>query len=416
MKLNVQARSRLTTSLLLCGVFFGSLHNALADDKKYGPGVSDTEIKIGQTIPYSGPMSAWSSDGYTYAAYFKMINAQGGINGRKIDLISLDDAGSPPKSVEQTRKLIESENVFLIFGTVGTPTNIAIQKYLNAKKVPHLFVQSGSAQFTDAKDFPFSVPAYPSYVIEAKVYANYIKKTRPNAKIAIIYQQDTFGQGYLNAFKEGLGADASKMIVREASYEVNDPTVDSQVIDLKGSGADTLFSATTPKFGAQVIRKVADLGWKPLHIMVSQSTSITGVLQPAGYDKSLGLISAAAFKTPGDPQWASDSGVQQYLDFMKKWNPQTKVDDLSAVTGYFGAVLMAQVIKSAGNDLTRENIMKVATNIPLTEYPILLPGVKIGIKPDDYSAFHTLRTQRFDGTRWVMFGDPITVGSASTRN
>ena len=228
MKLNMHPRSHLTTLFLLGGILLGSLGSAFANEKQYGPGVSDTEIKIGQTIPYSGPLSAWSLDGYTYTAYFKMINAQGGINGRKVDLISLDDAGSPPKAVEQTRQLIESDNVFLIFGTVGTPTNIAIQKYLNAKKIPHLFVQSGSPQFTNPKNFPFSVPAYPTYTIEAKVYANFIKKTHPNAKIAIIYQQDTYGQGYLNAFKEGLGTDASKMIVREASYEVNDPTVDSQ--------------------------------------------------------------------------------------------------------------------------------------------------------------------------------------------
>lgn len=416
MKLNMHSRLRLKTLFLSGGFLLSCLTNAAADEKKYGPGVSDTEIKIGQTIPYSGPLSAWSLDGYTYTAYFKMINAQGGIKGRKIDLISLDDAGSPPKAVEQTRQLIESDNVFLIFGTVGTPTNIAIQKYLNVKKVPQLFVQSGSPQFTNPKNFPYSVPAYPSYTIEAKVYANFIKKTNPNAKIAIIYQQDSYGQGYLAAFKDGLGADSSKMIVREASYEVNDPTVDSQVIDLKGSGADTLLSITTPKFGAQVIRKVADLGWKPQHIMVSQSTSITGVLQPAGYDKSVGLISAAAFKTPGDPQWANDPGVQDYLSFMKKWNPQTKYDDLSAVTGYFGAVMMAQVLREAGDNLTRENVLKVATNFPLTEFPILLPGVKVGIKPDDYSAFHTLRTQRFDGTRWVMFGDPITVNSVTAKN
>jgi ABC-type branched-subunit amino acid transport system substrate-binding protein len=399
--------SRLTALVLVGGMLAGTGSGALADEKKYGPGVTDTEIKIGQTIPYSGPVSAWASNGYTYAAYFKMINAQGGINGRKINLVSLDDGGSPPKSVEQTRKLVENDGVLLIFGTVGTPSNMAIQKYLNAKKIPQLFIQTGSPQFTNPKDFPWSVPAYPSYVIESRIYANYLKKTNPNAKIAIIYQQDTFGQQILAGFKEGLGTQGRNMIVREASYEVNDPTVDSQVIDLKGSGADTLLSITTPKFGAQVIRKVAELGWKPQHLMVSQSTSITGVLQPAGFDKAVGLISAAAYKTPQDPQWNNDPGMQEYINFMKKWNTETKIDDLSAVTGYSGAVMMARVLRAAGNNLTRENIQKLASNIPLTELPILLPGVKIGYKPNDYAPYHTLRMQRFDGTRWVMFGDPV---------
>jgi ABC-type branched-subunit amino acid transport system substrate-binding protein len=403
----MKLHTRLTALSLAGAILLGTGAGALADDKKYGPGVTDTEIKIGQTIPYSGPVSAWASNGYTYAAYFKMINAQGGINGRKINLVSLDDGGSPPKSVEQTRKLIENDKALLIFGTVGTPSNMAIQKYLNAKKIPQLFIQTGSPQFTNPKEFPWSVPAYPSYVIESRIYANYLKKTNPNAKIAIIYQQDTFGQQILAGFKDGLGPEGRKMIVREASYEVNDPTVDSQVIDLKGSGADTLLSITTPKFGAQVIRKVAELGWKPHHLMVSQSTSITGVLQPAGFDKAVGLISAAAYKTPQDPQWNNDPGMQEYINFMKKWNPETKIDDLSAVTGYSGAVMMARVLKAAGNNLTRENILKLATNIPLTELPILLPGVKIGYKPNDYAPYHTLRMQRFDGTRWVMFGDPI---------
>jgi ABC-type branched-subunit amino acid transport system substrate-binding protein len=407
-------QARLTTLALVGGLLLNAWGGAsAADEKQYGPGVSDTEIKIGQTIPYSGPLSSWASNGYTYAAYFDMINAQGGVNGRKINLISLDDAGSPPKSVEQTRKLIESDNVLLIFGTVGTPTNIAIQKYLNVKKVPHLFLQSGSPQFTKPKEFPYSVPAYPSYEVEAKVYANYIKKTNPNAKIAVIYQDDTFGQGYLQAFKDGLGADASKMIVRVASYEVTDPTVDSQVIDLKGSGADTLFSIVSPKFAAQVIRKIADLNWKPTHVIVSQSTSITGVLQPAGFDKATGLISAVAFKTPLDPQWDNDPGMQEYLNFMKKWNPKTQIDELSAVTGYSGAVMMVRVLRAAGNNLTRENIMKIATNIQLTDLPVLLPGVKFGMTPKDYSPYHTLRTQRFNGTKWVPFGDPITVDSAT---
>jgi ABC-type branched-subunit amino acid transport system substrate-binding protein len=406
---NIEKQSRRTALGLLGGALLSAYGGAFADDKKYGPGVTDTEIKIGQTIPYSGPLSGWSANGYTYAAYFKMLNDKGGINGRKINLLSLDDGGSPPKSVEQTRKLVESENVLLIFGTVGAPSNLAIQKYLNAKKVPQLFLQSGSPAFTNPGQFPFSVPAYPTYTTEAKIYANYIKKNNPNAKIAVLYQQDATGQPFLAGFKEGLGADASKMIVREASFEPNDPTVDSQVIDLKGSGADTLFTIASPKFAAQVLRKLAELNWKPMHVVISQSTSISGVLEPAGFDKAVGLVSAVAFKTPLDPQWDNDPGMKDYIAFMKKWNPQTKIEDLSAVTGYSGAMLLEKVLRAAGNDLTRENIMKIATSMPPTELPVLLPGVKVAYKPDNYSAYHTLRTQRFDGSRWVIFGDPITV-------
>jgi branched-chain amino acid transport system substrate-binding protein len=386
-----------------------------AQKKEYGPGVTDAEIKIGQTIPYSGPMSGWSSNGFTYQAYFNMINSQGGINGRKVNLLSLDDAGSPPKSVEQTRKLVENDNVLLIFGTVGTPSNIAIQKYLNVKKIPQLFVQSGSPQFVDPTGFPYTLAAYPTYSIEAKAYANYIKKNFPNAKIGILYQQDTIGQHYSASFKEALGDDGRKQIVKEVSYEAQDPTVDSQVIDLKGSGVDVVFSAITPKFAAQAIRKMADLSWKPAHLIISQSSSIPGVLQPAGLDKAVGLVSASAFKTPLDPQWDNDAGMKQYLDFMKKWNPQTKIDDLSAVTGYSGAMMLEKVLRAAGDNLTRENIMKIATNWPATDLPVLLPGVKIGFTSNDYSPYHTLRTQRFDGTRWVIFGDPITVENASTK-
>jgi ABC-type branched-subunit amino acid transport system substrate-binding protein len=411
----MKAKSRVTALVFLGGMLLGSWGHAVAQEKQYGPGVTDTEIKIGQTIPYSGPLSSWSSNGFTYAAYFKMINAQGGINGRKVNLISLDDAGSPPKSVEQTRKLVENDKVLLIFGTVGTPSNIAIQKYLNDQKIPHLFIQAGSPQFVDPVHFPYSLAAYPTYSIEAKAYANHIKKTNPKARIGIIYQQDTFGQHFLSSFKEGLGEDGRKLIVKEVSYEANDPTVDSQVIDLKGSGADTIFSAVTPKFAAQVIRKMSELSWKPQHLIVSQSTSISGVLQPAGFDKAVGLISAAAFKTPLDPQWDNDPGMQQYLSFMKKWNPQTPIDDLSATTGYSGAVMMEKVLRAAGNNLTRENIMKIATNFPLTELPVLLPGVKIGYTPTDYASYHTLRMQRFDGTRWVPFGDPITVDSVGKK-
>lgn len=412
----MKAQSKLAALVALGAALMSFSDGAMAQEKKYGPGVTDTEIKIGQTIPYSGPMSGWSSNGFTYTAYFNMINAQGGINGRKINLISLDDAGSPPKTVEQTRKLVENDNVLLIFGTVGTPSNIAIQKYLNSKKIPQLFIQSGSPQFVNPKQFPYSLAAYPTYSTEAEAYANYIKANSPNARIGIIYQQDTFGQRFLESFKEGLGADGRKLIVKEVSYEANDPTVDSQVIDLKGSGADTVFSAVTPKFAAQAIRKMADLGWKPHHIIVSQSTSISGVLEPAGFDKAVGLVSAAAFKTPLDPQWDNDPGMQGYLSFMKKWNPQTKIDDLSAVTGYSGAIMLEKGLRAAGDDLNRENIMKIATGFPPTDLPVLLPGVRIGFTPTDYHAYHTLRMQRFDGTRWVTFGEPITVQSMAANN
>lgn len=383
--------------------------------KKYDPGASDTEIKLGQTMPYSGPASAYGAQGKSETAYFKMVNARGGINGRKITFISLDDGYSPPKTVEQTRKLVEEEQVLAVVNSIGTPTNTAVHKYLNQKKVPQLLVSTGAAKWNDAKNFPWTTPGYPPYEAEARVYAKHILANHPDAKIGLIYQNDDFGKDYLKGFKQrdyvkgfkmGLGAKVSQ-VVKEVTYEVTDATVDSQVIDLKGTGADTLFTMATPKFGAQVIRKVADLGWKPNHYIVSVSSSQGGVLEPAGLQNSVGLITAMALKLAGDPTWDNDRGMKDFLKFMKEWFPDGNPVDSSVVLGYTTAQMIELILKRAGDNLTRENILKVATNMKAETFPLLLPGVTVNVTPDNYATFTTFRTARFDGKRWVIFGDPI---------
>ncbi|MTV18030.1 MULTISPECIES: ABC transporter substrate-binding protein [Bradyrhizobium] len=372
--------------------------------KKYDPGASDTEIKIGQTVPFSGPASAYASIGKTQAAYFKMINDQGGINGRKINLIQYDDAYSPPKAVEQVRKLVESDEVLLTFQIVGTPSNAAVQKYLNAKKVPQLFAATGASKFTDPKNFPWTLGFNPNYFVEGRIYGQYILKEHPNAKIGVLYQNDDLGKDYLNGIKAGLGDKAAKMIVAEASYEVSDPTIDSQVIKIKDAGADLFFSASTPKQAAQAIKKIAELGWHPIHIVDINATSVGAVLQPAGLEASKGLISTNYGKDPADPQWKDDPGMKRYFDFMAKYYPDGDKNSNFNTYGYSTAQLMVHVLKQCGDDLTRDNVLKQATNLKNVELDMALPGIKGNTAPNDYRVNKQLQMMRFNGERWELFG------------
>ena len=372
------------------------------------PGVTSTEIKIGQTMPYSGPASAYGTIGKAEAAFFKMINEQGGINGRKINLISLDDGYSPPKTVEQIRRLVEQEQVAFAFQTLGTACNTAIEKYLNDRKVPQLFVATGASKWGDPQHFHWTIGWQPDYRTEARIYAKYILKNKPDAKIALFYQNDDFGKDYLIGLKEGLGDKAAKMIVTEASYETSDPTVDSQVVTMQSSGADTLVSAPTPKFAAQEIRKVYDIGWKPTHFMSNVAISVASVLEPAGPEKAIGMISAAYGKDPTDPTFKDDPGMKQWRDFMAKYYPDGDVNDASNVYGYGAAMTMVQVLKQAGNDLSRENIMKEAANLKNFEVPTTLPGIKINTGPNDYYPIKQMQLEKWDGKTWVLFGEVIS--------
>ena len=388
---------------------------ALATSAGAESGITATEIKIGQTMPYSGPASGYAIVGRTEAAYYNKVNASGGINGRKINFLSYDDAYSPPKTVEQTRKLVEQDDVFATFGSLGTPTNTAVWKYLNQKKMPQLFISTGAEKWNDPKTYPYTISLYASYRMEARVAAQYILQTKPDAKIAILSQNDDFGRDYVKGFKEALGDRAAAMIIKEATYEVSDATVDSQLINLKGSGADTFFDVTTPKFGAQAVRKVAEIGWKPLHYVVSVASSIKSVLVPAGIDNSIGLVTAVVAKTPGDPQWKDSADVKDFYVFMKEWNDGGDPDDGSAVTGYISAWLTVEVLKRCGNDLTRDNLMKVVTSITDQPVPLLLPGITVSISPDDYSPFGKLQVTRFDGKTWQPVGPVIDAKNVVVR-
>ena len=378
-----------------------------AAQKKYGPGATDTEIKIGQTMPYSGPASAYGTIGKVEAAYFKKINDEGGINGRKLLLLSEDDGYSPPKAVEQIRKLVEQDNVLFTFNTLGTPSNSAIHKYMNAKKVPHLFLATGASKWADPKNFPWTMGLNISYETEGQIYGKYLLKNKPNAKVAVLYQNDDYGKDLLNGFKEGLGSAASKMIVAEATYEVTDPTIDSQILTLKGSGADTFVDITTPKFGAQAVRKTYDSGWKPLHIINNVAASVGAVLTPAGLDKSEGLITVEYYKDPTDPQWKDDPAMKEWTAFMAKYYPDGNLRDASNAYGYFAAQVLVQVLKQCGDDLTRENVMKQAANLKDLKLPMLLPGIAINTGPADYSPIKQAQLARFDGKQWVLFGDVL---------
>ena len=376
-------------------------------DKKYDAGVTDVEIKIGQTMPYSGPLSAYATIGKVEAAYFRMVNEQGGINGRKINLISLDDAFSPPKTVEMTRRLVEQDEVLAVFQPLGTPTSTAVRKYLNERKVPQLFIASGATKWADPKNFPWTIGWQPNYQTEGQIYAKYLLAAKPNAKVGILYQNDDSGKDYVKGFREGLGDKAGSMIVAEISYEVSDPTVDSQIVTLKASGADTFFNETTPKFAAQAIRKVHDAGWNPLQILVSISASVGAVLTPAGLDKSTGLITGVYFKDAVDPQWSNDPAMKEWLAFMKKYYPEGSIIDSLNIYGYMTAQTLVQVLKQCGDDLTRENVMRQAANLKDLQLPLLLPGIKLSTSPDDFTPIKAMRLARFDGKTWVAFGETI---------
>ena len=374
-------------------------------EKNYGPGVTDAEIKIGQTMPYSGPLSAFGTIGRAQAAYFDMVNSKGGVNGRRIKLLSQDDGYSPPKTIEQTRKLVESDEVLLLFSSFGTPPNTAAMKYLNARGVPQLFIAATGMKWGDPKNFPWTMAFLPSQKTGTAGYVQYLLKNRPDAKIAVLSQNDDFGKDYVKALREHLGARADKMIVAEASYESTDPGVDSQIATLKGSGADTLFSFASPKFAAQSIRKAHDIGWKPLFFIPYSATSVTAVLQPAGLDKSVGVISSAYVKDPTDPQWKNDAATKEWLAWMKKYFPDGDVAEIYNVYAYTNAQLLVQVLKQCGDELTRENVMKQAASLKNLELPMLLPGVRINTSATDYDPVKQLQLMRFDGKEWVRFGE-----------
>ncbi len=379
-----------------------SMSSALAQ-KQYDTGASDTEIKIGQTMPFSGPASPFSIIGKIQAAYFKMINDQGGINGRKINLIQYDDAYSPPKAVEQVRKLVESDEVLLTFQIMGTPSNAAVQKYLNAKKVPQLFAASGALRFTDPKNYPWTMGFTANFRGEASIYGQYILKEHPNAKIGILYQNDDMGKDYLNGLKAALGDKAAQMIVAEASYEVSDPTINSQIVKLKNSGVDLFFSAATTKHAAQAIRKIAELNWHPVQIVNTNSTSVAAVMKPAGLDAAKGVISSNYLKDPLDPTWNDDPGMKKYFEFMAKHYPEGENSNLS-VYAYATAQLLAYTLKQCGDNLTRENVMRQASSLKDVTTDVTFPGIKISTAPTDYRVIKQLRMMQFNGERWQPFG------------
>jgi ABC-type branched-subunit amino acid transport system substrate-binding protein len=376
--------------------------------KKYDTGVTDTEIKIGNIMPYSGPASAYGVIGKTEQAYFNKINAEGGINGRKINFVSYDDGYSPPKTVEQARKLVESDEVFFIFNSLGTPPNTAIQKYMNSKKVPQLFVATGATKWNDPKDFPWTMGWQPNYQSESHIYAKYILKEMPNAKIAILYQNDDYGKDYVKGLKDGLGAKAASMIVAEEAYETTQPTIYSSIVKLKSTSADVFFNVTTPKFAAQAIKKMSEIGWKPTHLLNNVSSSIGAVMKPAGFENGQGIISAAYLKDAADPQWDNDAGMKGFLDFLAKDFPDGNKLDGSVIVGYGVAQTMVQVLKQCGDDLTRENVMKQAANLKDFRTEVLLPGVMINTSPTDFAPISQLQLQRFKGEKWELFGDVIS--------
>jgi branched-chain amino acid transport system substrate-binding protein len=376
--------------------------------KKYDPGASDTEIKVGNTNPYSGPASAYGTIGKTIAAYFKMVNEKGGINGRKVNFVSYDDGYSPPKTVEMARKLVEQDQVLFLFQTLGTPSNTAIQKYMNMKKVPQLHVATGATKWNDPKNNFWTMGWQPNYQDEAKIYARHILETNPKAKIAVLYQNDDYGKDYLKGFKDGLGAQNQKMIVAEASYEVSEPTVDSQMVQLKASGADVFFNITTPKFAAQAIRKVYDLGWKPVHYLNNVSASIGSVLTPAGLDKSVGVITTAYVKDVLDAEWANDKGVNDFKAFMAKYYPDGNVVDSSNIYGYTVARTLEQVLRQCGDNLTRENVMKQAASVKGLKLDTLIPGIDINTGSQDYAPIQAVQLQKFNGKVYERFGKVLS--------
>jgi branched-chain amino acid transport system substrate-binding protein len=388
-------------------IAIASSSGALAQ-KKYDTGATDTEIKIGNIMPYSGPASAYGVIGKTEEAYIKMVNAAGGINGRKITFISYDDAYSPPKAVEQARKLVESDEVLFIFNSLGTPSNSAIQKYMNSKKVPQLFVATGATKWNDPKEFPWTMGWQPSYQSESQIYAKYLLKEKPDAKIAVLYQNDDYGKDYLKGLKDGLGAKAASMIVAEESFETSEPTIDNHIVKLKSTDADVFIDIATPKFAAQAIKKVAEIGWKPLHILNNVGASVGSVLKPAGFENSQGIVSAAYMKDVTDPQWENDPGMKAFLGFLAKDFPEGNKVDNSIVVGYGVVQTLVQVLTQCGDNLTRENVMKQAANLKDFRTEMLLPGIKINTSPTDFAPISQLQLQRFKGEKWELFGDVIS--------
>jgi branched-chain amino acid transport system substrate-binding protein len=375
--------------------------------KSYGPGVDDKEIKIGTSAPLSGPASSYSAAGKATEGFFKWLNEQGGINGRKVNFTLLDNAYSPPKAVEQSRRLVEEIEVLAEVGTVGTAPNAATEKYLNLKKVPQLFISAGGRRFNDPKNFPWTIPLYPDFETEGAVAAKYILATNPDAKIALLYENDDFGRDYVKGFKARLGAKVSQ-VVAETSYELTDPTIDSQMLNLKASGADTLVDQSAPKFTAQAIRKTHELLWQVTHIIGSSSSNIETALAPAGLDASKGLITTQFVKQPGDPAWADDKEVIQFTEFMKKYMTNASLHDYSALIGYIDANAIALVLQRCGDELTRDNLLKQATSLKGTRLPMFLPGIVLNTSPTDYAAFKSLRIAQFDGAKWVLIGDAVS--------
>jgi branched-chain amino acid transport system substrate-binding protein len=387
-------------------LFAVSSSGALAQ-KKYDSGATDTEIKVGNIMPYSGPASAYGVIGKTEAAYFKKINDAGGINGRKINFISYDDAYSPPKAVEQARKLVESDEVLLVFNSLGTPSNSAIQKYMNSKKVPQLFVATGATKWNDPKDFPWTMGWQPNYQSETQIYAKYILKNKPDAKIAVLYQNDDYGKDYLKGLKDGLGAKAASMIVIEESFETSEPSIDSHIVKLKSTNADVFIDIATPKFAAQAIKKIAEVGWKPQHFLNNVSASVGSVIKPAGYENSQDIISAAYLKDASDKQWDNDPGMKEFYAFMSKDFPEGDKLDGGTVVGFGVAQTLVQVLKQCGDNLTRENVMKQAASLKDFRTEVLLPGIKINTGPADFAPISSLQLMKFKGEKWELFGDVI---------
>jgi branched-chain amino acid transport system substrate-binding protein len=379
-----------------------------ADQNKYDIGATDTEIKIGNIMPYSGPASSYSVIGKTEQAYFNKINAEGGINGRKINFISYDDGYSPPKTVEQARKLVESDEVLLIFNSLGTPPNSAIHKYMNSKKVPQLFVATGATKWNDPKEAPWTMGYQPNYQSEGQIYAKYILKNMPDAKIAVLYQNDDYGKDYVKGMKDGLGAKAASMIVAEDSYETTEPTIDSHMIKLKASGANVFFDVAIPKFAAQAIKKAAEIEWKPVHFLNNVSSSISATIKPAGFDNAQGIISSAWIKDPTDPQWKDDADIKAWNAFLDKYYPEANRTDANVIYGYAVAQTMVHVLKECGNDLTRANIMKQAASMHDYTVAGLLPGVKINTSATDYAPVSQMQLMRLKGDTWERFGDVIS--------
>jgi ABC-type branched-subunit amino acid transport system substrate-binding protein len=399
---------RRLAAFLTAIILLAAIETSALAQKRYDVGATDTEIKVGNIMPYSGPASAWSMAGKTQAAYFRKVNAEGGINGRKIVFISYDDGYSPPKAVEQARKLVESDEVLLIFNSLGTPSNTAIQKYMNVRKVPQLFVASGATKWNDPQNFPWTMGWQPNYQNEARIYAKYILKEKPNARIAVLYQNDDYGKDYLKGLKDGLGAKAASMIVAEDAYEVAEPTIDSHVVKMKSLNADVFVDITGPKFAAQAIRKAAEIGWKPLHFLNNVSTSIGAVIRPAGIENAQDIISVSYLMDPLDPQWRDDPGMKAFDDFLARYFPEGDRADGLVMTGFNSAQTLVQVLKQCGDNLTRENVMRQAANLRDFRSTNLLPGITINTSPTDFAPIKQVQLRRFKGERWELFGPTLS--------